>query len=64
MVKPGATVIDFGINFVDGQLCGDVAPEVASVAGALTPTPGGTGAVTNAALLANLIEAAKRSLAV
>jgi len=60
MVKPGATVIDFGINYVDGRLCGDLAPEVAEVAGALTPTPGGTGAVTTAALLANLLEAAER----
>lgn len=60
MVKPGATVIDFGINFVDGQLCGDVQPEVAGSAGALTPTPGGTGAVTTAALLANLVDAAER----
>jgi len=60
MVKPGATVIDFGINFVDGRLCGDVAPEVAAVAGAMTPTPGGTGAVTTAALLANLVYAASQ----
>ena len=59
MVQPGAVVVDFGINFVDGQMCGDVAPEVATVAGALTPTPGGTGAMTNAALLANLAYAAE-----
>ncbi len=58
MVREGAVVVDFGINFVDGELRGDVALEVAEVAGALTPTPGGTGAMTNAALLANLVRAA------
>lgn len=58
MVRAGAVVVDFGINFVAGELRGDVAPEVAEVAGALTPTPGGTGAMTNAALLANLVRAA------
>jgi methylenetetrahydrofolate dehydrogenase (NADP+)/methenyltetrahydrofolate cyclohydrolase len=58
-VKPGATVVDFGINFADGALCGDVAPEVAQVAGGLTPTPGGTGVVTTAVLLAQLVTAAE-----
>ena len=62
MVQYGATVLDFGINFIDGQLCGDVAPDVATVAGAMTPTPGGTGAVTNAALLANLIDACEQMM--
>ncbi|MBI2297893.1 MAG: bifunctional 5,10-methylenetetrahydrofolate dehydrogenase/5,10-methenyltetrahydrofolate cyclohydrolase [Armatimonadetes bacterium] len=57
-VKPGAVVVDFGVNFRDGAMCGDVAEEVAEVAGALTPTPGGTGAVTTAVLLSNLLEAA------
>ncbi len=60
MVAPGAVVVDFGVNFVDGQLRGDVDPAVEAVAGALSPTPGGTGAVTNAALLANLVTAAER----
>ncbi|NUQ01489.1 MAG: bifunctional 5,10-methylenetetrahydrofolate dehydrogenase/5,10-methenyltetrahydrofolate cyclohydrolase, partial [Armatimonadetes bacterium] len=59
MVKPGAVVVDFGINYVDGALCGDVEPAVAEVAGALTPVPGGTGSMTTAALLANLIAAAE-----
>ena len=59
MVKPGATVIDVGINRVDGQIVGDVAPEVAQVAGYLTPVPGGVGQMTIAMLLANTLDAAK-----
>jgi methylenetetrahydrofolate dehydrogenase (NADP+)/methenyltetrahydrofolate cyclohydrolase len=59
-VAPGATVLDFGTNYADGQLRGDVHPEVAEVAGALSPTPGGTGAVTTAALLHNAVTAAER----
>lgn len=58
MVKPGATVIDFGVNVIGGRLVGDAAPEVAEVAGALTPVPGGTGVVTNAVLVSNLLQAA------
>lgn len=60
-VKPGATVLDFGTNFVDGQMRGDVDPSCAEVAGALSPTPGGTGAVTTAVLLNNLLDAAERA---
>lgn len=60
MVKPEATVLDFGINFVDGQLRGDVDPSVCEVAAAISPTPGGTGSMTNAALLANLLDATER----
>lgn len=60
MVKPGATVIDFGINFVDGQLVGDVAyDEAVEAAGAITPVPGGTGPVTGAVLLRNTLQAAR-----
>lgn len=59
MVKPGATVIDVGINRVDGQIVGDVAPEVAEIAGYLTPVPGGVGQMTIAMLLANTLDAAK-----
>ena len=59
MVKPGATVIDVGINRVDGQIIGDVAPEVAEIAGYLTPVPGGVGQMTIAMLLANTLNAAK-----
>lgn len=60
MVKPGAIVLDFGVNFVDGAMVGDVAfEEVADVAGAITPVPGGTGPMTNACLLANTLRAAR-----
>jgi methylenetetrahydrofolate dehydrogenase (NADP+)/methenyltetrahydrofolate cyclohydrolase len=59
MVKPGATVVDFGVNFVDGQMVGDVdAASVAQVAGRLTPVPGGTGRVTTSVLVRNTIKAA------
>jgi methylenetetrahydrofolate dehydrogenase (NADP+)/methenyltetrahydrofolate cyclohydrolase len=60
-LKPGAVVIDFGVNFVDGQMCGDVDFESAqAVAGMITPVPGGTGPMTNVMLLRNVVEAAKR----
>jgi methylenetetrahydrofolate dehydrogenase (NADP+)/methenyltetrahydrofolate cyclohydrolase len=59
MVKPGATVIDFAVNFVDGRMVGDVDAEaVARVAGFLTPVPGGTGRVTTTVLLRNTVKAA------
>jgi methylenetetrahydrofolate dehydrogenase (NADP+) / methenyltetrahydrofolate cyclohydrolase len=48
---------------VDGGLRGDVAPEVAAVASALTPVPGGTGPVTNAILLRNTLRAAEEMMA-
>jgi methylenetetrahydrofolate dehydrogenase (NADP+) / methenyltetrahydrofolate cyclohydrolase len=80
-VKPGATVIDVGINRItdrqefDGlfagnkkrteaflakgsTLVGDVHPEVAEVAGAITPVPGGVGPLTIAMLMANTVKAA------
>jgi 5,10-methylene-tetrahydrofolate dehydrogenase/methenyl tetrahydrofolate cyclohydrolase len=59
MVKPGAVVIDFGINVrADGSLVGDVAyAEVTAHAGAITPVPGGTGPMTNVQLLENLVRA-------
>jgi methylenetetrahydrofolate dehydrogenase (NADP+)/methenyltetrahydrofolate cyclohydrolase len=59
MVKPGATVIDVGINRLDGRLVGDVAEDVAEVAGLLTPVPGGVGPMTIAALLRNTVKAAR-----
>jgi methylenetetrahydrofolate dehydrogenase (NADP+)/methenyltetrahydrofolate cyclohydrolase len=60
MVKPGATVIDVGINRVDGRLVGDVDFEsVREVAGKLTPVPGGVGPLTVAMLLANTLLAAE-----
>jgi methylenetetrahydrofolate dehydrogenase (NADP+)/methenyltetrahydrofolate cyclohydrolase len=63
MVKPGATVIDVGMNRgADGKLCGDVDfAGVSQVAGAITPVPGGVGPMTRAMLLVNTIEAAERS---
>jgi methylenetetrahydrofolate dehydrogenase (NADP+) / methenyltetrahydrofolate cyclohydrolase len=59
MVKPGATVIDVGINRVDGKLAGDVAEDVAEVAGLLTPVPGGVGPMTIASLLRNTVKAGR-----
>ena len=60
-VKPGATVIDVGINRLeDGRLVGDVAfDEAVAVAGAITPVPGGVGPMTIARLLANTLVAAR-----
>jgi methylenetetrahydrofolate dehydrogenase (NADP+) / methenyltetrahydrofolate cyclohydrolase len=64
MIKPGAVVIDVGINRMpDGKLCGDVDFESAKeVAGWITPVPGGVGPMTIAMLLQNTIEAVERSL--
>jgi methylenetetrahydrofolate dehydrogenase (NADP+)/methenyltetrahydrofolate cyclohydrolase len=63
MVKPGATVIDVGTNRgTDGKLVGDVDfDEVAEVAGAITPVPGGVGPMTRAMLLVNTLSAADRT---
>jgi methylenetetrahydrofolate dehydrogenase (NADP+) / methenyltetrahydrofolate cyclohydrolase len=58
MVKPGAAVVDVGNHRIDGKLVGDVAEEVAEVAGAITPVPGGVGPMTVAMLMANTITAA------
>ncbi len=63
MVRPGACVIDVGINRVDGRLVGDVAADVAEVAGLLTPVPGGVGPMTIAALLRNTMRAAREQAA-
>lgn len=60
-VRPGATVIDVGINRVDGKLVGDVDYDaVAPVAGAITPVPGGVGPMTVAMLMRNTAIAAER----
>ncbi|MGF1659105.1 MAG: bifunctional methylenetetrahydrofolate dehydrogenase/methenyltetrahydrofolate cyclohydrolase FolD [Rubrimonas sp.] len=67
-IRPGATVIDVGINRVAGadggsRLVGDVAfDEAIAVAGAITPVPGGVGPMTIACLLANTLTACRRSL--
>jgi methylenetetrahydrofolate dehydrogenase (NADP+) / methenyltetrahydrofolate cyclohydrolase len=61
MLKPGAVVIDVGINVVDGRIVGDVDFESAEkVASAITPVPGGVGPLTNALLLSHLMRAAQR----
>ena len=61
MIKPGAVVIDVGINRVDGKLVGDVEFDSAKeVAGYLTPVPGGVGPMTIAILMRNTLEAAKK----
>jgi methylenetetrahydrofolate dehydrogenase (NADP+)/methenyltetrahydrofolate cyclohydrolase len=60
MVRPGATVLDVGVTRTDLGLVGDVAPEVAEVAGLLAPMPGGVGPMTRAMLLTNVVEAAER----
>jgi methylenetetrahydrofolate dehydrogenase (NADP+)/methenyltetrahydrofolate cyclohydrolase len=63
MVKPGAVVIDVGMNRDDdGKLCGDVDfANVSTVAGWITPVPGGVGPMTRAMLLVNTLEAAERA---
>jgi methylenetetrahydrofolate dehydrogenase (NADP+)/methenyltetrahydrofolate cyclohydrolase len=63
MVKPGAAVLDVGVSRVDGRIAGDVAPDVADVAGWVSPNPGGVGPMTRALLLTNIVVAAERQLA-
>jgi methylenetetrahydrofolate dehydrogenase (NADP+)/methenyltetrahydrofolate cyclohydrolase len=61
MVKPGAVVLDFGFARLGDTWVGDVDFEaVVEVAGAITPVPGGTGAMTNEMLLRNVLKAARR----
>jgi methylenetetrahydrofolate dehydrogenase (NADP+) / methenyltetrahydrofolate cyclohydrolase len=62
MVKPGATVIDVGVNRVNGKLVGDVDfAAVQKVAGKITPNPGGVGPMTIAMLMRNTVTAAERA---
>lgn len=61
MVRPGAAVLDVGVARRDGQIAGDVAAEVAEVAGWLSPNPGGVGPMTRAMLLTNVVDAAERA---
>ncbi|MBI4936787.1 MAG: bifunctional methylenetetrahydrofolate dehydrogenase/methenyltetrahydrofolate cyclohydrolase FolD [Nitrosomonadales bacterium] len=65
MIKPGAAVIDVGINRLpDGKLCGDVDFDSAKeVAGYITPVPGGVGPMTITMLMANTVQAAERAAA-
>jgi methylenetetrahydrofolate dehydrogenase (NADP+)/methenyltetrahydrofolate cyclohydrolase len=66
MVRPGAAVIDVGVSREVGEdgksrVVGDIHPDVAEVAGWLTPNPGGVGPMTRAMLLTNVVEAAERA---
>lgn len=58
-LKPGAAVLDVGITRTDAGLVGDVDPDVIGVAGFLAPMPGGTGPMTRAMLLANVVARAE-----
>lgn len=68
LVKPGAVVIDVGVSRVTdpetgtSRIAGDVDPEVAEIAAWRSPNPGGVGPMTRAMLLANVVEAAERSV--
>ena len=59
MVKPGAAVVDVGVNRTESGLVGDVDPAVAEVAGLMSPVPGGVGPMTIAMLLRNTLNAAR-----
>ena len=61
MVKPGAAVLDVGVSRVDGKIAGDVAPDVAEVAGWISPNPGGVGPMTRAMLLSNVVTIAEEA---
>lgn len=61
IVKPGAALVDVGITRTEAGLVGDIDPACADVAGWIAPMPGGTGPMTRAMLLANVVEAAERS---
>ncbi len=60
MIRDGATVIDVGIHRVDGATVGDVDPVVRDVAGALTPVPGGVGAVTTVLMMEAVVRACEQ----
>ncbi|NLD45245.1 MAG: bifunctional 5,10-methylenetetrahydrofolate dehydrogenase/5,10-methenyltetrahydrofolate cyclohydrolase, partial [Chloroflexi bacterium] len=63
MIKPGAVVIDFGVNVVGDTMVGDVDTAAAmEVASYVTPVPGGTGPMTNVMLMRNTLAAARRQL--
>ncbi|MFL1382124.1 MULTISPECIES: bifunctional methylenetetrahydrofolate dehydrogenase/methenyltetrahydrofolate cyclohydrolase [unclassified Nocardiopsis] len=63
MVRPGAAVLDVGVSRTEDGLVGDVVPDVAEVAGYISPNPGGVGPMTRAMLLVNVVEAAERQAA-
>lgn len=58
MIKPGAAVLDVGVSRRDGKIAGDVAPDVAQIAGWVAPNPGGVGPMTRAMLLSNVVDIA------
>lgn len=60
MIKKGAALVDVGITRTDSGLVGDIDPEVKETAGYFSPMPGGTGPMTRAMLLSNLVESAER----
>lgn len=62
MIKPGAALLDVGITRTDQGLLGDIHPGAASVAGYIAPMPGGTGPMTRAMLLANVVDSAESSV--
>jgi len=62
MIKKGAALLDVGITRTDKGLVGDIDPEVKNVAGFFAPMPGGTGPMTRAMLLANVVDEAERSI--
>ena len=57
MIKPGAVVLDVGITRTDAGLLGDVHPDVAGIASAIAPMPGGVGPMTRAMLVTNVVDA-------
>lgn len=61
MVKPGAALVDVGITRTEAGLLGDLHPDCAEVAGWIAPMPGGTGPMTRAMLIANVVESAERA---
>ena len=64
MIRPGAVVVDFGVNVVNGQIVGDVdLASARNVAGWITPVPDGAGPLTNIMLLRNTLQAARRQVA-
>jgi methylenetetrahydrofolate dehydrogenase (NADP+)/methenyltetrahydrofolate cyclohydrolase len=62
MIKKGSAVVDVGITRTENGLMGDIDPQVKDVAGFFSPTPGGTGPMTRAMLLTNVIESAESNL--
>ena len=61
MVKPGAVVIDVGVNRTENGLVGDTSSDVKEVAGQLTPVPGGVGPMTVVMLMSNVVDAALKT---